>query len=396
MKHENESHINTSSTNTSNTLTSDPLQGSHNAPFNTPESSPTGRDSFYDRILDESSSFNSPSYDSAPDSDSPSSYFRSTGAALVQAANFVRPDFSDFYDPSHEMPHKIAARKANLENHLQKFEKEKTASAEEREKAGLPPEPDNPVPAISEALLTSILNDNFFRVSPGRQQIASYAFPGSRYDDVINKTDCVLVMNRRLKKDETASSEPPITLSIDVASGVTEENIVGKFESSYNPDYKDKDAAPAMTSRVIFCKYGDSAWEEESPVPHFIVGIDPSSIRDTITHATFSEGSMGGTDNINYILPGFDRNALAYQKTEFKLTSELYEEARSQKDILKSKINLAKLHPTADTKATIGEYQSRIDDIENITYTFFFKLCDLLDIPTGTPIEDRHKLFTER
>ena len=154
----------------------------------------------------------------------------------------------------------------------------------------------------AEPILTYILNDRSFL--PVHENSAHLA---SEYDDKFNGTDIVMYLKN---KDGEV-----ITLSIDVATSTNYENISNKFNNSMRVHGN----TPAMAAYIKYCESDGKKWRE--PVAsHFIIGLMPACLDDAVEKVDIKDG----------LIAGRNKDPI----TDFKIVSELYEQAKLQVKLL--------------------------------------------------------------
>ncbi|MBR2641397.1 hypothetical protein IKD49_03050 [Candidatus Saccharibacteria bacterium] len=127
-----------------------------------------------------------------------------------------------------------------------------------------------------EPVLAYILNDQ--RLLPSRDD--NYSFMASEYDDKCKGTDIVFgVMNR--------NKDGHLVFAVDVATGTRRENIMEKFNNSY-------DKYNGVTD-LHYCMHDDRKWKEPM-APHFVLGMSPASQANALDKFVFEGNELKGRE----------------------------------------------------------------------------------------------------
>ena len=202
----------------------------------------------------------------------------------------------------------------------------------------------------AEPILTYVLSSG---ILPTRECFSHLA---SDYDDLCNGTDIVFGVKTRDKSRF-------MVFSIDVATGTNNENIAGKFNKS---EIARRNTSP-FAANIKYCKHQDKRWREQE-APHFILGMMPARLDDAVDEIQISdEGIIAGRE----VNPDY--------KTDFRLLSELYEQIKMQKSILKK---------NPDDPSS----KRRLSDLEDFQHAVISGLYRTLGIDT-LPKEARREAF---
>ncbi len=214
------------------------------------------------------------------------------GNALCQAMRDGRPKFEDFR--GHPDYKDVVL---DWDERRCRGEKARDVAASSTIKTGERP---NYWVNNSEPLVAYLLNST--GLLPASQRFACLA---SQYDDMFNGTDVIFgVGNGKEKSGRTKF----MAFSVDVTASMSEEIIKKKFDVSEQYNW---------LAEIKYCKREDRRWKELA-TPHFILGLAPQE-----------PGLIGAIRKVRVesgILLGRDPDP----KTDFKLLSEIYEQADLQ------------------------------------------------------------------
>ncbi len=192
---------------------------------------------------------------------------------LIDSSDYTRPDFSHF---------KGRGLKMFPEDEIERDE-EWLNDKMSREVG----ESDEAAEGLEAMIRTTIQNHDLFHTD-------SFAFSGSYYDDRRNGADVVCGFPKK------SPDGRDLVFTLDVSTDTLGKSAIKKFE---NGDQYARESAP-YTGRVKYYEHGRTK-TKLSDVPHFIVGIDPVKVIDSVDHYHFENGSESRDED-----PEFDEKIL--------------------------------------------------------------------------------------